>query len=206
MKGIITAGGKGERLGLPYNKHQALVYDKLMIEYPVETMRQMGAEPVIVSNPDVNLGNYEHRFQEEPRGMPDAILQAEDVVEGVFPVLAGDVFFDPAPISTGEPTLYWHNFPGAVNHSVWNPETNEIVEKPTRDIGTRAIVAYIFDERVFDVIRSLKPSEREELEMTDIYKWYLTQGIRMEEYKGFFGDMGTPDGLLKVANYVRQKI
>lgn len=202
-KGIITAGGRGERLGLPYNKHQALVYDKLMIEYPVETMRQMGYEPVVVTNGPY-LGPYEQEFQAEPKGMPDAILQVEGKVKGIFPVLAGDVYFDPPPTPTDEPTLYWHDFPEAVNHSVWNPETNEIVEK-ARDMGTRAIIAYIFDERVFDVIRTLQPSKRGELEMTDIYKWYLTQGVRMEEYKGFFTDMGTPDGLLRAANHEADK-
>lgn len=40
--------------------------------------------------------------------------------------------------------------------------------------------------------------------MTDVYKWYLTNGVTMQEYKGFFADMGTHDGLLKVANYVSQ--
>lgn len=190
-------------MGLPYNKHKALVYDKLMIEYPLQTMQEMGCDPTIVTSPDTGfLANVPHLIQQEPKGMPDAIAVAEGVISGDFPVLAGDVYFDPAPINPGEPTLFWHEFEGAKNHSVWDPETNDVVEKPKRDIGSRAIIAYIFDQQVFDVIKTLQPSERGELEMTDIYKWYLTQGIRMEEYKGFFGDMGTPKGLLRVANHI----
>jgi len=203
---LYLAGGTGSRLGLPYNKHKALVYDRQMIEYPIATMKELGVDkPVIVTNlSSVPLkGGYPHEIQEHPLGMPDAILAAETRVKDNFYAIAGDVYLDPAPEPSDEPTLYWHESPDAINHSVWNPETNEVIEKPTRDIGCRAIIFYMFGQEVFELIRTLKPSERGELEMTDIYKWYILNGVQMKEYKGFFADMGTRDGLLKVANHVQ---
>jgi glucose-1-phosphate thymidylyltransferase len=204
MNGIILAGGNGSRLNeisKGANKHTVEVAGQPMIDYPLQTMKHLGAEPVIVSRPGESFGDYPHVYQELPLGMPDAISKAEELVSDEFYVIAGDVYFDPQPEPADEPTLYWHEFEGANQHSVWNPETNEIVEKPTRDIGSRAIIFYRFDQRVFDVIRHLKPSERGELEMTDIYKWYLLAGVNMKEYKGFFGDMGTPEGLRRVKQH-----
>jgi glucose-1-phosphate thymidylyltransferase len=215
MTGVVLAGGEGKRMGLPYNKHLANVYDKPMIQYPLETLKEMGCDSaVIVSTPEgigdmakmlrdgAEVGlDITYKVQPHPVGTPHALGYAEGIVKGVFPVLCGDVYLDPAPEPQDEATLYWHEFPEAINHSVWNPETNEIVEKPLRDIGTRAIIAYIFDEKVFDFIRTLEPSDRGELEMVDLYRGYLLEGIKMQEYKGFFADMGTPEGLLKVANY-----
>lgn len=218
MKGVILAGGEGTRLGQfrPYNKHLTLVYDRPMIEYPVETLKDLGCESaVIVSSPDgvadmfrvyrdeINGLNVSYETQYHPKGTADALGLTH--LEGTFPVICGDVYLDPAPEPSDEPTLYWHEFEGAQNHSVWDPETNQIIEKPLRDIGKRAIIAYYYDQRVYDVIKSLKPSERGEYELIDLHNWYLRNGAEMKKYKGFFGDMGTPDGLLRVANHVQAR-
>lgn len=216
--GVILAGGEGNRLGTyrPYNKHLSLVYDRLMIEYPVQTLLDMGIEHAqIVSTPDgvadmfriygdnINGLDVSYETQYHPAGTADAL--GHTALDGTFPVLCGDVYFDPAPGFTDRPTLYWHEFEGGQNHSVWDPETNAITEKPVRDIGKRAIVAYVYDEQVYDVIKTLKPTERGELELIDLHNWYLQNGAEVREYKGFFGDMGTPDGLLRVANHIAGK-
>jgi len=218
MRGAILAGGEGTRLGKyrPYNKHLSLVYDKLMIEYPVRTLLDMGVtQAQIVSTPEgvedlfriyrnnINGLDVSYETQYKPAGAADAL--GHTALDGTFPVLCGDVYLDPAPEPSDKPTLYWHEFEGAENHSVWDPETNTIVEKPLRDIGKRAIIAYVYDERVYEVIKSLKPTERGELELIDLHNWYLHNGAEVKEYKGFFGDMGTPDGLLRVANHIKEK-
>ncbi len=223
MTGVILGGGEGTRLypaTRAYNKHTAVVYDRPMVHYPIETLKALGCDEVIVVSGPKGCGDLfkvlrngqdlgveiHYAVQEhEAGGTAEALGAVEGMVEGTFPVLCGDVYFDPAPEIVDQPTLYYHEFEGAENHSVWNPETNEIIEKPLRDIGKRAIIAYWFDERVFDVIRKLEPSRRGELEMVDVYKWYLENGIQMKEYKGLFVDMGTPDGLLKVANRTKEK-
>jgi glucose-1-phosphate thymidylyltransferase len=220
MRGILLAGGEGTRLGKnrPYNKQLSLVYDRLMLEYPIETLRKLGASMVtIVSSPEgvcdifktyrdeINEMPVDYAFQYHPNGAADALRKAKTTDEAVFPVLCGDVYFDPAPEPSEVPTLYWHDFPGGENHSVWDPETNTIVEKPSpeQNLGRRAIVAYYYDQRVFDVIDTIEPSERGELELVDLHRWYLENGAEMKEYKGFFADMGTPDGILRVANHIK---
>lgn len=214
MEGVILAGGEGTRLGKrSYNKQLALVYDRMMIEYPIQTLKDMGVDHArIVSSAEgvddlfkvyrdkINGLDVSYNVQYKPKGAAHALGHTS--LEGVFPVLCGDVYFDPAPESSEVPTLYWNEFEGAQNHSVWDPETNEIIEKPTRYIGKRAIVAYVYDQRVYDVIKGIQPTARGELELIDLHNWYLQNGAQMKEYKGYFQDMGTPEGLLKAANHI----
>lgn len=217
--GIILGGGNGTRLGMPYNKHATLVYGRPMIEYPIRTLQDMGIEKaVIVANPN-NLGDLsavikdgadygldvEYRVQREPDGMAGA-LGAACVKDETFVVLCGDCYYDPAPKLDGGTQLWWTEVDFAQNHGVWNPENNQIIEKPIRDIGKRAVIGtYVYDQAVFEFLKTLKPSARDELEITDINNWYLKNGLEMSQYTGFFGDMGTPDGLLRVANYESQR-
>lgn len=211
--GVLLAGGEGTRLhNQLYNKHLALVGDQLMIEYPLRTLGAMGCTQAVVvgsprSTPDLvrligDGSNYNldvsYKVQAFPNGAPEALAMAEDLTYGTFPVLCGDVYLDPAPPVVDEPTLFHHQSSHAHNHSVWSPETNEITEKPARAIGQRAIIAYAFDERVYDVINQLEPSG-DELQMADIYRAYLAMAVKMQPYDGYFKDMGTPDGLLSVA-------
>lgn len=216
-RGVILAGGEGTRIGMPYNKHSALVYDKPMISYPLETLKDMGVKDVtIVSSPN-GIGDIavivqdgskwglkaEYRIQNNPNGMAGA-LGASAVADELFVVLCGDCYYDPAPKLDGKTQLWWSEVEFAKNHGVWNPETNQIIEKPVKDIGRRAVIgAYVYDQSVFEVINNLKPSGRGELEITDINNWYLKKGLEIRQYGGFFGDMGTPDGLLRVANRIQ---
>lgn len=217
-EGVILSGGEGTRLGKnrPYNKHLTLVYDRPMIEYPVQTLLDMGMErATIVSSPEgvrdmfrnyrdnINGLDVHYETQYHPNGSADAL--GHTALEGTFPVLCGDVYFDPAPERVEVPTIYWTDYENANQHSVYDPTENRIVEKPTIDLGRRAVVAYFYDERVYDIIKTLKPTERGELELIDLHNWYLQNGADVREYKGFFQDMGTPDGLLRVANHIAEK-
>lgn len=218
MNGVILAGGEGTRLGhnRPYNKHLSLVFDRPMIEYPIQTLLDMGVEhTTIVSSPsgvEDMFRNYRHDingmdvcYETQYKALGAAEALGKTSLEGTFPVLCGDVYFDPAPEPSIRPTIYWTEYENANQHSVLDPHEMRIVEKPTIDLGRRAVVAYFYDERVYDVIKTLQPTERGELELIDLHNWYLQNGADVREYKGIFQDMGTPEGLLKVANHIAWK-
>lgn len=218
MKGVIFSAGEGTRLRPvteSYNKSMALVYDKPMIHYPLTTLREMGCDSVtIVSNP-LGLGmitqyvkdgeafgmDAEYKVQDKGTSFAEAIGKLS--VEGVFPFMLGDCYYDPAPPPQTEPTLFWKNYKFANQHSVWSPEANAIVEKPRQmNLGRRAIISYYYDERLIDFVKSFKPEAGGgALEIVDIHNFYRENGAQMIEYSGFFSDMGTPDGLMRAAQH-----
>lgn len=216
MTGVVLAGGNGTRmheLTGGHNKHAYEVGGQPMIYYPLDNLKAMGCESiVVVTSPEglddlaPILESYDMEFifkiQPEPNGSAAALALAEGEVGGVFPVLCADVYFDPKLPKVEKPTLFWCDYAYGNLHSVWNPETGEIIEKPVRDIGKRAIVGYYYDERVFDVINSLEPSDRGEIELVDLHRFYLENGADMVEHKGFFGDMGTPGGIMRVEKHI----
>lgn len=212
--GVILAGGLGTRMDLPYNKQAHTVYDQPMLSYPLMSLREMGVDRTIVVSSPTGVSDIQsvledgfkidYRVQPRPDGMADALRYAGPI-KGVFPVLCGDVYFDPSPPTSDVPALIAHEFEGAYNHTVWDSETNTLQEKPAKALGQKAIVAYWFDEQVFDLIDDIMPSCRGELELVDIYSYYLAQGAPVLEYEGFFGDMGTPDGMLRVANHEQER-
>lgn len=156
--------------------------------------------------------NVEYRIQREPLGVGNAIKQAERSLERYgrpFPIMLGDCYYDPAPrpYNWDRPTMFWHEFETGDQHSVWIPEVDAIFEKPRHvDVGKRAIIGYVYDQRVFEFIDRMEPDGRTgELEIVDIHNFYRENGADLIEYQGFFGDMGTPAGLLRVANHEAQR-
>ena len=88
---------------------------------------------------------------------------------------------------------------------IYDPRAGRIVEKPKDPVSDLAVTGlYVFDGRVFDVIRTLVPSPRGELEITDVNNWYLQHGLMdVHETPGVWSDMGTPDSLLRAALYAK---
>lgn len=226
MKGVILAGGSGSRLRPAteaYAKSAALVFDKPMLHYPLTTLRDWGCDTaVIVSSPD-GVGDFaqmfksgidygldiEYKVQDQPGGVAQALSRVENSVDGVFPVVLGDCYYDPAPPVQSEATLYWvspERYENMDHHSTWYPEIG-IFEKPRLvKLGAGAIISYFYDERVFDFIRTMRPAHGTgELEIVDIHNFYRQESAQMLEYTGWFGDMGTPEGLLRVANHIGEK-
>lgn len=223
MRGVLFTAGEGTRLRPvteSYNKGMALVYDKPMIHYPLTTLKDMGCDAVtIVSNPmgmaaitqyvkdgeafdlDVN-----YRIQAPGTSFAEAISKLE--VSGVFPFMLGDCFYSyaPRPRSKNQPTLFWHEFEHAEQHSVWNPETGAIIEKPRLvNLGKKAIVAYFYDERLIEFASKFKPEPgMPPLQIVDIHNYYKENGASLVPFSGFFADMGTPNGLLRAANWIKE--
>lgn len=224
MKGVVLAGGNGSRMGTGelYPKASALVYNKPAIHYPLTTLRDMGCDSaVIVASPEgmASISRFvkdgadfeldvEYKVQREPNGVAGALGRVANNVTGLFPLVLGDCYYSPAPrpMHRDRPTMFWHDFPTGTEHSVWIPEIDAIFEKPRFvEVGRKAIISYIYDERVFEFIEQMGPAHNSgELEIVDIHNFYRDKA-EMVEYQGFFADMGTPDGLLRAANHEAQR-
>lgn len=217
MKGVILAGGLGTRLRpatLAYNKHLALVYDRPMIFYPIKTLRDMGCDEIIIVSGGENIGDFTdllkdgsqfgvkftYRVQPEAGGIAQAVGCVEGLTDWLFPVILGDNYFAKSPTMPQDVTLYLKRVNMAQRFGVYNRAKNRIIEKPESPPSDMAVTGlYIYDKRVFNLIKTLKPSKRGELEVTDINNWYLKLGAKVKEYKHYWSDMGTFDSLLFTA-------
>lgn len=236
MKGVILAGGKGTRLyPLTHatNKHLLPVYNKPMIHYPIQTLIKAGIREilVIVSGPyaghfirvlkngdQFGLDHLEYAYQEKPNGgIADALALAEHFAENKpITVILGDNTTD-ADISQ---TV--HNFKSGAYvflSKVSDPQRFgvpkfdekkrivQILEKPVHPPSNYAVTGlYIYDHRVFEYIKKCQPSERGELEITDVNNYYIKSGrLNWAELKGYWLDAGTFDTLLMANTYWAKK-
>lgn len=221
MRGVILAGGNGTRLS-PLtkicNKHLLPVYDRPMIHYPIETLKQMGCDEIVIVSGGENIGGFAeyikdgaefgvkvtYRVQPNAGGIAEALLCVEGLVDDVFPVILGDNYFDEAPVFTGKPCVYTKPVEDPERFGVYH--NGHIVEKPKNPQSNLAVVGlYVFDSSVFDFARTLHPSDRGELEITDVNNWYLSKGAEVIEYDGVWSDMGTFETLIGIANHVKEK-
>jgi glucose-1-phosphate thymidylyltransferase len=235
MKGIILAGGKATRLR-PLTKitsKQLLpVYNKPMIFYPIETLVRAGIKDIlIIIAPDyaghfLNLlgsgrdfgAKFTYEIQEEARGLADAFIVGEDFIgdDDVTMILGDNIFED-------DFSEYIKNFKGGGHifaKEVPDPEKSavvefdsegnvlSIVEKPKEPKSNYAVPGiYIFDNRAPEFAKKLSPSARGELEIVDMYMNYFHKGeLKVSPIKGWWEDAGTFDGLLRVNNFIAEKV
>jgi len=209
MKGIILAGGQGTRLRpLTYltNKHLLPIYDKQMVLYPLQTLKDMGIEDILLVTGGEHIGQFAellgdgseygvkltYKVQKEAGGIAQALLLAEDFVDDEsFAVILGDNIFEyPVKCPTGC---------GIVVKEVGDPERfgvyqdGEIVEKPEKPKSNDAVLGlYFYTREIFDFIKTLKPSARGELEITSVNNWCLANvESNILRYDGFWSDAGT---------------
>lgn len=215
-KGVILAGGKGTRL-LPFtkviNKHLLPVNDRPMIYYPIRTLRSLGIKDILIVTGGEHIGSFidilgdgtdygvklTYRVQVEAGGIAQALAEAEGFVDGVFPVILGDNYFE-TKISSVEPAIVVKEVKHPERFGVYDGV--RIVEKPSTTRYKHAVTGmYWYDARVFDVIKSLVPSGRGELEITDVNNWYLENGAKVINYPYYWQDMGTFEGLGEVIDF-----
>ena len=213
MKGIILAGGKGTRLSpftLLFNKHLLPVYDRPMITYPLMTLKEMGITDILIISSGENIGgfatvlgdgskyevNITYRIQAEAKGIAHALLLAEDFVEEQFAVILGDNIFGSSVVPPKRC--------GIVLKEVENPNRfgvfyeGKIVEKPSVPLSNKAVTGlYFYTPEIFPFIKTLEPSARGELEITDVNNWCLENlPTEVIDFGGFWSDAGTFDSLL----------
>jgi glucose-1-phosphate thymidylyltransferase len=231
MKGVILAGGLGTRL-LPLtkvtNKHLLPVYNKPMIYYPLKTLVDAGIKEIMIISGAEHSGHFSkllgsgeefgvkiiYGVQDKPLGIAHAISLAENFAEGEnFAAILGDNIF--------EDKFRFDNFHGGAKiflkqvtdanrfgvAEISNGKITGIEEKPSKPKTNYAVTGfYIYDNTVFDIFRSLKPSARNEYEITDVNNAYIKKGkMQYEILKGFWTDAGTFDTLLRANILASQK-
>jgi|GEM_PF-252323 glucose-1-phosphate thymidylyltransferase len=221
LKGVILAGGTGSRLH-PLtkitNKHLLPVYDRPMIYYPIETLRDAGIKDIMIVSGRGHAGgflellgsghefgvNLSYAIQEEAGGIAQALSLTKDFVgDNKMVVVLGDNIFEDnltTTIETFEKTpigarIFLKEVEHPEHYGVARIEKDkiiEIVEKPKQFIGNLAVTGlYLYDNQVWDVIKNLKPSGRGELEITDVNNFYIQQGtMKYDIIPGWWADGG----------------
>jgi glucose-1-phosphate thymidylyltransferase len=231
--GIILTGGTGSRLAplnSLFNKHLVPIYNKFIVDYPLNTLKDIG-----VTNLTVVLGGahfsqvvshiqdgshlgmtVNYVYQNKPMGIAQAINMCEPFIKDKFVTILGDNIFEKQInfvdsdksaqiVLHKHPEL--HRFGVATYH---NGSLINIAEKP-RIIDTNyenfAITGcYLFDEKFFNFFRQLRPSDRGEYEITDIIKLYAAQGdLDRTHVDGMWSDAGTHESINYVNNFFYNK-
>ncbi len=237
LKGVILAGGTGSRL-YPLtkvtNKHLLPVYDRPMIYYPIETLRDAGVKDIMIVSGRGHAGhflellgsgrefgiNLSYAIQEEAGGIAQALaLTKEFVDDDKMVVMLGDNIFEDnlseAIEEFKKTPIGARVFLKAVDHPehygiarVEQDKIIEIIEKPKQFIGNLAVAGlYLYDNQVWDVIKNLKPSGRGELEITDVNNFYIQQGtMKYDVLPGWWADGGESiDTWLEANNLLARK-
>lgn len=236
MKGVILAGGTASRLyplTKITNKHLLPVYNKPMIYYPIESLIKAGIKDIMIVSGKGHAGDFlellgsgqkfgarfSYAVQEEAGGIAQALDLTRDFVdnEKVVVYLGDNILQDDINDAVNEfkqVTMGARIFlkkvekPEAYGVATINGDKIEnIVEKPEKFISDMAVVGvYMYDNQVWDIIKTLKPSGRGELEITDVNNFYVKQGtMNYSVLKGWWGDCGESiDTWLQANNLVAE--
>lgn len=216
------------------NKHLLPIFDKPMIFYPINTLVRAGIDEIMVVTGGPHCGDFlgvlkngnelkikhlEYAYQENEGGIAQALSLAEDFADGdSVTVILGDNTSD-ADISeavknfNGGALIFLKEVPDPHRFGIATFDPNDeskilkITEKPKDPDSKMAVTGvYIYDAKVFSFINEINPSERGELEITDVNNKYVEKGeLRWDELKGYWWDAGTFDTLLEANNYWAEK-
>lgn len=222
MRGIILAGGTGSRLfplTLVTNKHLLPVGSKPMIYHPVERLAEAGITEILIVTGVEHIGSivgllksgrefgcqFTYRVQDEAGGIAQALSLAEHFAgdERVCVILGDNIFTDKLKPHVDK---YYQKSDGAfiLLKEVSDPKRFgvaeldgdkivSIVEKPTEPKSNLCVTGiYMYDSQVWNIIRTLKPSGRGELEITDVNNAYIRTGnLGFGRLEGSWTDAGT---------------
>ncbi len=234
-KGIILAGGAGSRLYPMTQvacKQLMPIYDKPMIFYPLSTLMLFGVTDILVISTPIDTPRFEdllgdghelginitYAVQEEPKGIAQAFLVGEEFIgnDSVVLVLGDNVFYgvydfvrDARSFRDGA-LVFGYNVKDPERYGVVEFDDRDnvlsIEEKPAEPKSHFAVTGlYIFDSDVVSIAKSLKPSARGELEITDVNREYLRRGkLRVVKLgRGIaWLDTGTHESLLDASNFI----
>ena len=235
MRAVLLAGGKGTRLYPATNvvsKQLLPVYDKPMVYYPLSTLLLAGIREIaLISTPEdlplyknllgdgSNLGIKISYFEQtEPRGLADAFLVCEDFIgnENVTLILGDNVFYGDMKLKetfsnfTEGATIFGYTVKKPERYGVLNFDSEgrvkEIVEKPSNPPSNYAVPGlYLYDQDVVEHVKSLSPSPRGELEITDLNNIYINKGNLSVKLIGrgvAWLDAGKAESLVSSSNFI----
>lgn len=232
MKGVILAGGTGSRL-LPLtkvtNKHLLPVYDKPMIFYPLEKLIEAGIQEIMIVSGRGHAGHFlellgsgsaygvrlTYEIQDTAGGIAQALGLARRWAgdEPVAVILGDNIFEDSFRDDIQEfrsgGKIFLKEVPDANRFGVAEVKGDRVIgieEKPARPKSNLAVTGcYLYDSRVFEIIKTLVPSGRGELEITDVNNAYIRMGeMQFSILRGFWSDAGTFDSLIRAGVMVQR--
>ncbi len=213
------------------NKHLLPVYNKPMIYYPIQCLVNAGITDIMIvtggndagdflrllgNGKEFGLKDISYTYQEGAGGIADALRLAENFIEGEpVCVILGDNIIERNIRAAAEAFAKQKQGARILLKEVPDPQRfgcpvfqngriAAIEEKPKSPKSNFAVIGiYFYDGKVFDIIRTLKPSGRGELEITDVNNAYLKAGtLDYDTLEGWWSDAGTFESLQRVSNLV----
>lgn len=234
--GVVLAGGTGSRLfpiTSSTNKHLLPVYSKPLIYYPLTTLMLAGnREIVLITNPndiekfksllgDGSMYGISITFveQEKPKGLAHALYQAKEFTHGknINLILGDNIFYGKGlkeflleAKSNSQNCLFTQDVkdPGAFGVLIREKNNSlKIIEKPKNPKSSEAVLGlYFYEKDIFDLIESLKPSTRGELEITSLNNKLLSNKSVLVKNIGrgtSWYDAGTVEDLFEAGNFIQ---
>jgi glucose-1-phosphate thymidylyltransferase len=215
------------------NKHLLPVYDQPMVYYPIQTLVNAGITDIMIVTGGSSAGDFlrllgngkafglkhiNYTYQEGEGGIADALSLVEHFVgDDPVCVILGDNIIEGNIIAAtesyraqaGGAKILLKKVPDPQRFGV--PELDgqrvlHVEEKPTAPKSDFAVIGiYFYDATVFEIIRTLKPSGRGELEITDVNNAYIERGaMTWNQLDGWWTDAGTFESLLRASNLVAE--
>lgn len=216
------------------NKHLLPIYDQPMVYYPIQTLVKAGVTDIAIltggphaghllrvlqNGKDLGIKHLEYIYQDGEGGIAHALGLCEDFADrDAVTVILGDNTTDaditvPVKNFRQGAMVFLKEVPDperfgvAVFSRLDSKKIQTIEEKPTKPKSNMAVTGlYIYDSHVFDYIRAVKPSDRGELEITDVNNLYIKKGqMRWALLDGFWSDAGKPESLYRANTYWAKK-
>lgn len=234
MKGIVLAGGSGTRLypiTKVYSKQLTVIYDKPLIYYPLSILMLGGIKDILIVSNKETIPMYQLLFgdgshlglsisyvlQPAPNGIAESFILGEHFIgkDNVTLVLGDNIFY-------GQLDFFYNALKRKEGATIFGYRVNDperygvvdfdksgkalsIEEKPKQPKSNYAVPGlYVYDNRVVDISKNMKPSPRGELEITDVNNFYRNEGKLNVEKIGrgvAWLDTGTPEALLQASNF-----
>jgi len=237
MRGIICAGGFGTRLRpmtLVTNKHLLPVYDRPMVYYPIQTLKEAGVTDIMIVTGPENAGDFlkllgsgkglgvrlTYRVQDEAGGIAQAVALCRDFVgKEKCMVVLGDNIIEDNLKSEAESfekselgaKVFLKKVPDPQRFGVAELKGDKVVgieEKPAKPKTDYAVTGvYMYDSSVFDAIVTLKPSGRGELEITDVNNYFIGKSrMAYAILAGGWTDAGTVESLYRASELAKNRL